>query len=499
MIENMTFEELQQRFAEVYNDIFSNDMASKSIIVVPSLTLDQKILSKVVGHCHYEERMLCMLLLLRMPRTQLIFVSSIPISPTIIDYYLHMLQGVTSAQAHERLKIIHCYDGSDLSLTEKILQRPRLMKRIKDRILHPEGGHIICFNVTEHEKKLAEALQVPIYGCPPSLNYLGSKSGSRKLIKDCGVRLPLGFEDIHHEQDIIDSIYKILAEDNSVTKVVVKLNEGFSGDGNAVVSLPENVFAFQRSEWPNYLRNNIKIVAKDLTYREFLKKLNQMGGIVEVFVNAELVRSPSVQVRISPVGDIQIISTHDQVLGGESCQVYQGASFPAFEDYAVELSDITWIIAEKLKNYGVIGRWGVDFMSTFNNGEWFHYALEINLRKGGTTHPYLMLQFLTDGHYDASSGHYTLKNGEKRYYFATDNLQNPAYKGLTPYDLLEIVMCHGLHFDPSKKEGVMFHLISALSEYGKLGMVCIGSSREQTMKLYQEVVQILNEEVTNDI
>lgn len=497
--EYMTFEELQKRFSEVYDKIFGDDLAYKSIIVVPSLTLDKKILSKVVGHCHYEERMLCMLLLLRMPKTQVTFISSIPISPTIIDYYLHMLPGVTSAQAHERLKIMHCYDGSDTSLTEKILQRPRLIQRIRDNITHPEGAHIICFNVTEHEKKLAELLQVPIYGCHPSLNYLGSKSGSRQLFKDCGVLLPMGFENIHNEEDIIKGIRYMLSQDKEIRKVVLKLNEGFSGDGNAIVAIPDVATSMSNSEWAEYLKNHVKIVAADLTYRDFMKKMAKMGGIIEKYINAEVVHSPSVQVRISPVGQITIISTHDQVLGGESCQVYQGASFPALEDYAVELADITYTIAEKLRDLGVIGRWGVDFMSTFKDGRWTHYAIEINLRKGGTTHPYLMLKFLTDGRYDASSGHYYLNNGKQRYYFATDNLQDPAYKGLTPYDLLEIIMYHGLHFDPAKNEGVMFHLISALSEYGKLGMVCIASSRQKTIELHQNVVQILNEEVHKDI
>lgn len=492
---NKSFEELQTHFSHVYHDIFDNDLAHKSIIVVPSLTLDRNILSKVVGHCHYEERMLCMLLLLQMPRTHLTFVSSIPISPTIVDYYLHMLPGVTYRQAHDRLSIIHCYDGSNLSLTEKILNRPRLIQRIKSQITAESEAHIICFNVTEHEKRLAELLQVPIYGCNPSLNYLGSKSGSRQIFRECGILLPEGCENIRDEEDIINGLLSLKSCHPNLEKVVVKLNEGFSGDGNAIIRVPQDIYLSHSREWSAYIQENIKIVAKDLSYKSFLKKLKKMGGIIEEFIKGDNVTSPSVQVRINPVGDISIISTHDQVLGGESAQVYQGASFPAHQDYAVELSKITYKVAEKLRDAGAIGRWGIDFMSTLNNGNWQHYAIEINLRKGGTTHPYLMLQFLTDGRYDADSGNFFLKDGQKRYYFATDNLQDEAYKGLTPFDLLDIIMCHGLHFDPSKQEGVMFHLISALSEYGKLGLVCIASSREKTIELYREVVNVLDREV----
>ncbi len=53
---------------------------------------------------------------------------------------------------------------------------------------------------------------------------------------------------------------------------------------------------------------------------------------------------------------------------------------------------------------------------------WKHYAIEINLRKGGTTHPFLMLQFLTGGKYNAETGEYVTAGGNKRFYFASDNV-----------------------------------------------------------------------------
>ncbi|MBL0099024.1 MAG: hypothetical protein IPP49_02380 [Saprospiraceae bacterium] len=103
---------------------------------------------------------------------------------------------------------------------------------------------------------------------------------------------------------------------------------------------------------------------------------------------------------------------------------------------------------------------------------------EINLRKGGTTHPFLMLQFLTNGSYHPEEGCYCVQDGSQRFYFATDNVQSKRYKGLTPMDLIDIAMHHGLHYDHAKQEGVMFHLISALSQYGKIGLVSIGTTRE---------------------
>ena len=53
-------------------------------------------------------------------------------------------------------------------------------------------------------------------------------------------------------------------------------------------------------------------------------------------------------------------------------------------------------------------------------------------------------------------------------------------------------MDFGLHFDGAAQQGVVFHLIGALSEYGKLGTLCIGASRESAEKFYRDTVAILD-------
>ena len=85
--------------------------------------------------------MLCLLLLLRMPRTRVIYVTSTPISESIIDYYLHLLPGVPGLHARRRLTLVSCNDASPVALTRKLLQRPRVLERIRDAILDPETAH----------------------------------------------------------------------------------------------------------------------------------------------------------------------------------------------------------------------------------------------------------------------------------------------------------------------------------------------------------------------
>ena len=181
-------------------------------------------------------------------------------------------------------------------------------------------------------------------------------------------------------------------------------------------------------------------------------------------------------------------------MGGESGQQFIGALFPCNEAYRKEITAYAKTIAEELKTKGVLGRFSIDFISVKQNDQWKHFAIEINLRKGGTTHPYLLLQFLTSGHYHEESGLFETQNNEHRYYFASDNLQNDAYKGLTPLDLIDIAMFHGLQFDAASEKGIMFHMIGALSQYGKMGIICIGGSQEEAYSYYQKAIEVLDAE-----
>jgi len=489
------FEKLQEGFSAQYELFFPDNLAPKTIVVIPSLTLDSEVLAKVDGVLHYEERLLCLLMLLRMPRTNVIYVSSIPIAPVIIDYYLHLLPGITGFHARERLTLISCYDSSEKTLTEKILQRPRLIERIKRSIPSGHVAHLACFNTTAYERTLAVRLGLPIYGCDPSLIYLGTKSGSRRVFMKAGAAMPPGAENLQTYEDIVHAVAGLKDMYPDLKKAVIKLNDGFSGDGNAILKYPDHISKKEMFNWIHKnLRKEIIPVAKDLSVEMFLEKFNLMEGIVEAFVEGDEKLSPSVQCRINPLGEVDIISTHDQMLGGESGQVFLGAHFPAHESYRVEIAALGRSIADELRKEGVLGRFSIDFISVKEKDAWKHYAIEINLRKGGTTHPFLMLQFLTNGHYDEMTGLFETPNKQQLYYFASDNLQKEAYKGLTPQDLIDIVMFHGLHFDGAAQKGVMFHMIGALSRFGKMGVVCIGSSPEEAYSYYIKTIKVLDAE-----
>src|SRR5215468_9485699 len=112
--EASSFSRLQQSFVHQFEHAFPDRLAAKTIVVIPSLTLDREMLDKLVGHIYYEERMMCMLMLLRMPNTHIIYLTSVPVDPVIIDYYLHLLPGITGSHASKRLTMLSCYDSSSI-------------------------------------------------------------------------------------------------------------------------------------------------------------------------------------------------------------------------------------------------------------------------------------------------------------------------------------------------------------------------------------------------
>ena len=198
---NKRFVHLKEQLKERWKSIDNFDRSPRQILVVPSLSLDQAELMKVEGVHYYEERLLFSLIRLRNPETRLIYVTSQPLHPSIVDYYLELLPGIPSSHARDRLDLFSTYDSSLRPLTEKILDRPRLIRRIKEKI-KPDEAYMTCYNSTEMEKDLALQLDLPLLAVDPDLLYWGTKGGSRQIFAECGIPLPDGSELTHNVTEL---------------------------------------------------------------------------------------------------------------------------------------------------------------------------------------------------------------------------------------------------------------------------------------------------------
>src|SRR5437667_9147522 len=417
------FDQLQKKLVPLWKSIERLNQDPQTIVVVPSMSIDAIGASAVMQG--YEDRFLFLLLLLRQPRARLIYVTSQTILPSIIDYYLDLLPGVIPSHARQRLCLLSPLDGSVRPLSEKLLERPRLIERIRSLISDPDRAHLVPFNTTNREKELALRLGIPMYGAEPEYFALGTKSGCRKIFMEENVPHPLGYENLSSKEDVVKAIAQMRARKPSIKQVMIKLNEGVSGEGNAVIDLT-GLPAPGNSKEVAMLEERLRAMQFELegvTYDSYMKNLEERKAVVEERIMGEEFRSPTVQLRITPLGAVDLLSTHDQLLGGPSGQSYLGCVFPADTGYATLITREAAKVGRRLANEGVIGRFALDFVVVRSNGKWEPYAIEINLRKGGTTHPFLTLQFLTDGTYDPETAIFTAPNGRQKFFVASDHVE----------------------------------------------------------------------------
>jgi len=489
------FENLQRKLVPLWRSIqqFSDD--PQTIVVVPSLNVDSAI--QGVKQQAYEERYLFLLLLLRQARARVVYVTSQAIHPDVVDYYLGLLPGVIASHAKRRLFLVSPLDGSARPLTEKLLERPRLVDYIRSLILDPDRAHLVPYNTTPIDRDLALQLGIPLYGADPKYFPLGTKSGARRIFAEEGVPHPLGIENLQSADDVANAILEMRGQKPSLREVVVKLNEGVSGEGNALVDVA-GLAASNGSVERKAVLDRLHAMRFELagaTYDGYFAKLADRGGIVEERISGREFRSPSAQLRVTPLGAVEPLSTHDQLLGGPSGQMYLGCRFPASSEYAPAIMREALKVGRRLMKEGVLGRFALDFVTVLNErNEWDIYAIEINLRKGGTTHPFLTLQFLTDGTYDPERGVFTTPRGEPKCFVATDHLQSPLYRVFTHHDLFDLVACHRLHFDQARQQGVVFHMMNAIGEEGMVGLTSVANTPEEAEALYQKTVQALDAE-----
>jgi hypothetical protein len=455
-----------------------SEIESGTILVLPSLSFPVEELRKIVGIQFYEERMLFVLLLLDRPELDVVYVTSTKIEDSIVDYYLSFLDDPESGR--NRLHLVTLNDPRPEALARKLLGRPDVLDELREVTSGPT--FVFPFNVTNDEWHVAEELNVLVYGPSPALALLGSKTGARIVAREAGVPLLPGSESLRSAQDIETSLDSLKRA--GASSAVVKLNNGFSGQGNAILDLTApfvpldssaSVFCASEESWPSFIR-----------------KIGEEGGVAEQLVTGPGIYSPSVQVRIAADQSFEIVSTHDQILGGPDEQVYLGCHFPAAPAYRREIQEFARRIAKVLADKGVIGSFGIDFIVATEGAWQGTYMAEINLRMGGTSHPFYMARFATRGHYDEDSGH-LLVDDEPRFYVASDNFKDEAFIGVKPARLIDEIAARGLAFDRASATGATLHLLGALPTHGKFGCVAIAKSSEEAEVLYDEVRRVAEE------
>ena len=451
------------------------------VVALPSYSVGESLLA------HYGDRLMALehrylvslLLPHRLSDVEVVFVGSIAPSPGVVAYYRSL--GPDPAGFDARTHVVSLDDRTPRCVAEKLLDRPDVLERIR-AIVGERPGVVEPWNVTEHEVRVAHVLGLPVNGMHPDLRPLGFKSAGRRLFRDAGVSLPRGVEDLRSAEEVVDAAAAVQALPDPPAAVVVKHDDSGAGDGNAVLRLvDESGTTVDRAG----IRS--ELAAQPAWYLDELRH----GAVVEELLTGARVSSPSAQLDLMPDGRVEVIATHEQLLGGENGQVFLGCRFPADPAYAAALAVQADAVGKRLLEHGAVGRASVDFVTVSDEaGRWQTYSLEANLRKGGTTHPYAALRNLVPGRYDAAGGRWVADlDGGPRTYVCTDNCVDPAWRGLAPALVIDAVRAAGLDFDHRTGTGVVLHMLDGLGVDGRFGVVAIGTDPAHSDELFTRTAE----------
>jgi hypothetical protein len=544
------------------------DTTTKTIVVIPSIDLDRKELQRMCKDIEfYEERQLFHLLMANDPSVRIIYLTSRKVDENVVKYYLSLSHHEDIDTAHygsdlfcdvhnmlTRVIMIHVPSRTStecISLSDKILKEPKLITLLQELIRSPFDGKtfdqsddtstagISVFTGSDSVDEISNKLGVKLLEASGDCLHFGTKQGSREIFAACGISHPAGTpssEDvdlltygdasvhggkvywaynhryIRSSKNLAIGIARKVLRGIRPRKWIVKLNQGFSGKGNASIDLQHiqnrfagakvdnNVTLQMAEQIEEELASNLKFEDPKMTWLDspeqvgFRTQIERLGVIAEVFIDGEVPTSPSIQAVVEG-NDVCIISTHEQVLAG---QVYQGCINPCNSAYRAAMMDAGLKVGKFLAAHGVCGHFSVDFLACQkpNSRSWQVYAVEVNLRQGGTTHPQATMAVLCGGSI-CSDGLFRTSDDEVRCYVATDCHYSEKLKGCSGKSLIEALdstqnlAATKIRWNKAQRIGVVFHLFKFMPT-GRIGFTAIGRSVEESQQLFDDAINFLD-------
>ena len=303
---------------------------------------------------------------------------------------------------------------------------------------------------------------------------------------------PLGVENLRTLDDMADAVVGMRAERPSMDSAIVKLNEGVSGAGNAARPTVRAAGArARRTSGPpcwsgcgawSWSRETTPL---DVYLAKFARGRGDRRGADR---RARRSASPSVQLRVLPGGAVELLSTHDQLLGGASGQSYLGCMFPAAPEYARLITQHAETIGRAAGRRGragpVRGRLRRGARRRTASGRRTRSSSTC-ARAGRPTRSSRCSSSPTAAT-TPTTALFLTPRGHEKHLVATDHLESELLRGLMPSDLFDIVARHGLHFDQSRQVGIVFHMISCLTEHGRVGLTAVGDTPAEADRRYRE-------------
>lgn len=182
----------------------AND-TTKTVVVIPSIDLDKKELTRMCADIEfYEERQLFHLLMAGDPSVRIIYLTSRPVDESVVKYYLSVSHHEDIDAAHyqsnlfcdvhnmlPRVIMIHVPSTKCISLSDKILRQKKLISLLQELIRSQFGGKaferndntagISALTGSDSMDELSHELGVKLLEASGESLHFGTKQGSRDL------------------------------------------------------------------------------------------------------------------------------------------------------------------------------------------------------------------------------------------------------------------------------------------------------------------------------
>lgn len=396
----------------------------------------------------------------------------------------------------DSLPVIIGPKGNCLSFTgQNALQLKMLRKKINHH--RKEGDYILGF--TAHStgselEKLSDYLKLDIIGCDKVALHFGTKEGNKALFSLADVPFVYGTHRAEKNIDaLIDDCFHV-AFHTRCKRLMIKHNSSSAGKGNLIVNISscylgsENELSKEKlSDVISNALLNYRHPEKDLNLKVgtetfYMRKIRELGAIVEEMIEAKDIVSPGSLGLIHGDGAVSVEYIYDQILTGKDGQNFGGSLGPSElgEKDILEMNDLTKKIGKTLFEQGMRGYFGLDFLKCDDASM---IVIEANLRKTGTRYPYMLSKYLMDE-----------KTLNKKHMFHDDNIKLPfTLSDLTGRNytlkhfmnaLFEWLTYHDITYSAEKGIGAIVSFDT--HSIGKIGVLTISDTREGALNQNSE-------------
>ncbi|NXF01031.1 IQCH protein, partial [Smithornis capensis] len=530
----------------------------RTIIHIPSLGYSRCIREQIPDLALQQNMQMGRLCDILDANVDVIYICPLDVSEEFLQYYNKLL-GLQAAvrsgnpedmsDLQDRFKIltpeaINSFPEHHMCLATQLKYSPRTLQRIQV-LIQSRDAYVVGGVPHPDELAVADVLDVPVLGSGPEVAQLcNTKSGTKRIFATARVPTPPGECDIHSKEQMIHALSQLVMGNMEVQRWLFKVNEGCGGNGTAYCDVISHLECYhwiqeeqQRhglegwsesrarelalvkisQELPGLLAQHVQPVNEKRfpTWEKFLQTFLSQGGVIEAFPFSSSVTNLTVDMLIEPTGEIQIVSSGDQ-LHAEGPLQSSGTTIPQRSVDPAVLNSLCWKIGKTCKSKGVLGYFSVDFVAfthpqTMEQQVW---ATDLDLCYSDQLALTQLMLYLTDGNLDCGSscleaplGSKKVKSqrnpvvclqpppGSPRCAVASSQLRHSSLSGTSYNLLLQRCEARGVGFDLQEKQGTVFILYEDQKRH-RLGMITIGEHLQGVLLTFARNLFIIHQEIS---